>query len=332
MPKGTNQKLKLLYLMKIMLAKTDDAHSLTMPEILRALESYDVTAERKSIYADFDTLRDLNIDIIGEKRGKTYYYHVASRQFEIAELKLLVDAIQSSKFITEKKSNELIKKLESLTSEQEAKQLQRQVYVIGRIKTMNESIYYNIDEIHSAISRNRQITFQYFKWNVQKKMELRKEGAFYQLSPWALCWDDENYYMVAFDAIAGKIKHYRVDKMTKISTINEERAGKEDFKKVNMACYNQKYFGMFGGDIETVKLEFKNDMANVVFDRFGKDIMIIPSSEDHFTVNVTVAVSALFLGWIFALGDNVRILGPTTVREKIKAEAKKMYERYQEKE
>ena len=219
MAKGANQKLKLFRLINIMLEKTDDHHSITMSEILRALEAYEITAERKSIYADFAMMEDLGIEVIGEQVGKQYYYHVASRQFEIAELKLLVDAIQSSKFITERKSNELIKKLESLASEHEAKQLQRQVYVAGRIKTMNESIYYNIDAIHAAIGLNQQIKFQYFHWNVKKEMELRKDGAFYQVSPWALCWDNENYYMIAYDAEAEKIKHYRVDKMIKIAIV-----------------------------------------------------------------------------------------------------------------
>lgn len=177
MSKGTNQKLKLIYLIKIMLEKTDDTHGLTMPQILSELEAHDVSAERKSIYTDFETLRTLGIDIVQEQQGKVYSYHVASRQFEIAELKLLVDAIQSSKFITEKKSKQLIRKLEGFASTYEAKQLQRQVYVSGRIKTMNESIYYNVDEIHKAIASNKKIRFQYFQWNIRKQTELRKKSA-----------------------------------------------------------------------------------------------------------------------------------------------------------
>ncbi len=208
MAKGTNQKLKLLYLMKILLEKTDEIHNITMPEILSSLDKYDVTAERKSIYDDLEALRVFGMDIIGEQRNKTYYYRVGKRDFELAELKLLVDAVQSSKFITARKTNDLIKKIEGLASKYEASQLQRQVYVTERIKTMNESIYYNVDKIHAAIGSNVKIKFQYFQWNVDKKMELRKNGEIYCISPWALSWDNENYYMIGYDCEAGIIKHY----------------------------------------------------------------------------------------------------------------------------
>ena len=199
MPKGTNQKLKLYYLSRIMMEKTDDEHFITMPEIQKELEGYGVTADRKSLYDDLEALRILGIDVIGEKDGRSYVYHVGKKQFEIAELKLLVDAIQSSKFITEKKSNELIKKLTGLASNYETSQLKRQVVVQGRIKTMNESIYYIVDDIHNAITNNKKIRFEYLKWNLDKKMERRKDKL-YEVSPWALTWDDENYYLIGFDS------------------------------------------------------------------------------------------------------------------------------------
>lgn len=329
MPKGTNQKLKLIYLIKIMLERTDEEHGLTMPEILAALEEYGVTAERKSIYNDFESLRQLEIDVIQEQQGKTYTYHVASRQFELAELKLLVDAIQSSKFITEKKSKQLIKKLESLASSYEARQLQRQVYVSGRIKTMNESIYYNVDEIHNAIASNKKIRFQYFQWNIKKETELRKLGQFYEISPWALSWDDENYYMIGYDSEAKKIKHYRVDKMLKSTCMDEAREGKELFESFDIAAYTRKSFGMYGGEEQSVKLEFENRLVGVVIDRFGKDIIIAPTGDNHFTIKVDVAVSDQFLGWVFALGDGAKILGPENVVEQMKKLAKNAIEKYQ---
>lgn len=328
MAKGTNQKLKLIYLIKILLEKTDDEHSITMTEILEALAAHDITAERKSIYTDFESIRELGIDVIGEQKGKMFYYHVSGRQFELAELKLLVDAIQSSRFITARKSNELIKKLESMASIHEAKQLQRQVYVAGRIKTMNESIYYNVDEIHNAIAANKKIRFQYFKWNVKKEMELRKDGAFYEVSPWALSWDDENYYLIAYDTAAGKIKHYRVDKMLKISCLKDQRDGKELFEKFDMAAYARKSFGMFGGEEQYVKLLCENSLSNVIVDRFGKDILMIPVDDTHFHVNVKVAVSEPFLGWVFALGDKIRIVAPENVVEQMKENVKAAYEKY----
>ena len=216
MPKGTNNKFKLYRLAQIMLEKTDEEHYITMPEIMAALNEYEITADRKTIYADLKDLEQLGIEIEGEPVGNRYHYHVISRSFELPELKLLVDAIQSSKFITERKTNALIKKLETLVSRYDATKLQRQVYVTGRIKTMNESIYYTVDAIHSAISENRKIRFQYYQWNVKKEMELRHNGAFYHISPWGLSWDDENYYMVGYDSDAQIIKHYRVDKMLHI--------------------------------------------------------------------------------------------------------------------
>lgn len=328
MAKGANQKLKIVYLMKILLEKTDETHRITMPEIIESLESYGISAERKSIYSDIESLRQYGLDIIGEQDGKTFYYYIGSRQFELAELKLLVDSIQAAKFITEKKSHELIKKIEGFGSKYEAQQLQRQVYVSGRIKTMNESIYYNVDLIHNAILQNSQIRFHYFQWSVEKKMELRKNGEYYVVSPWALSWDDENYYMIAFDSAANTIKHYRVDKMLHIDLTGEKREGKEHFKQFDMAVYSKKMFGMFGGEEQLVKIECHNSMAGVMLDRFGKDVSLIKKDAEHFTVNVRVAVSRQFLAWVIALGDGVKIVGPENVVQQLKDEINALVERY----
>lgn len=261
MPKGTNQKLKLYRLAQIMLENTDDEHYITMPEIMEELGKYEVTADRKTIYADLRDLSVLGIEVEGEPIGNRYHYRVVNRPFELPELKLLVDSIQSSKFITEKKTNTLIKKLEKLVSKYDAQRLQRQVYVSGRIKTMNESIYYTVDAIHNAISENKKIKFQYFQWNVKKEMELRHGGAWYHISPWGLSWDDENYYMIGYDAEAQLIKHYRVDKMLHIRMSDESREGKEHFKKLDMADYAKKSFGMFRGKETSVKMLVNNSLG-----------------------------------------------------------------------
>lgn len=330
MPKGSHQKLKLYYLSQIMTQMTDDEHFLTMPEIQAELAKYDVSADRKSLYDDMEALRVLGIDVIGEKVGKSFYYHVGKKQFDIAELKLLVDAIQSSKFITEKKSNDLIKKLTGMASDYEASQLKRQVVVQGRVKTMNESIYYIVDDLHKAIADNKQISFSYMRWNLEKKMESRKEGQ-YVVSPWALTWDDENYYMIAYDAEAGKIKHYRVDKMKNIRVLEKRREGREDFKDFNLADYSKMNFGMFGGEKTRVKLEFDNVMVGVMIDRFGKDITIRPAKKKGWSeINVDVAMSDQFLGWIFALGDRVRITGPKNVVQRFGEEIQKISRYYSE--
>ena len=328
MPKGTNQKFKLYRLAQIMLEKTDEEHYITMPEIMESLAEYNITADRKSIYTDLRDLSVLGIEVEGEPIGNRYHYHVVSRTFELPELKLLVDAIQSSKFITEKKSNTLIKKLEKMVSEYEAQKLQRQVYVSGRIKTMNESIYYTVDAIHNAISENKKIKFQYYQWNVKKEMELRHNGAWYHISPWGLSWDDENYYLVGYDSDAKKIKHYRVDKMLHIRLSSESREGKEFFKKLDMADYAKKSFGMFGGKEQTVKLLVKNNLVGVIIDRFGKNVILFPTDDEHFTVNVNVHVSRQFLGWVFSLGDGIKIVGPDDVVEQMRSEIKRLIEHY----
>lgn len=329
MAKGTNQKLKLLYLMQILQERTDENHSISMQEILSALEEYGITAERKSIYSDIESLNLYGLDIIGEKNGKGYNYYMGQRQFQLAELKLLVDSVQSAKFITAKKSNELIKKIEGLASKHEASQLQRQVYVAERVKTMNENIYYNVDDIHKAIGSNVKITFQYFQWDVHKNMVLRHDGQRYEVSPWALTMDDENYYMVAYDGKEDKIKHFRVDKMLSIELTAEKRQGKERFKQFDMAVYSKKMFGMFDGKEQMVRIQCENYLAGVIIDRFGKDVMMVPVDEEHFVVNVKVAVSQQFMGWVISLGEGAKIIGPQEVVEDMQKEVERLVRQYQ---
>ena len=329
MSKSSNQKLKLSYLTKIMLSKTDEDHSLTMPQIMQELEKYGVTAERKSIYADFNDMTDkLGIDIVKEQIGRETYYHVASREFELAEVKLLIDAIQSSKFITEKKSDALIKKVKGLVSEYQANQLQRQVYVQGRIKTMNETIYYGVDDIHKAISENRKIRFKYYQWNIEKKLVPRHNGDWIVVSPWALTWDDENYYLVAYDTSAKKCKHYRVDKMMKIEMLDEPREGEEIFKNFDMAAYAKATFGMYQGNKEKVHIQFPNSMCGVFIDRFGKDISFRPVNEEYSECAVDVNVSPQFFGWIFSLGKNVKVTRSASVVEQMRKAAEEFAENY----
>ena len=322
MSRGTNQKFKFTYLMKIMLAKTDDDHALTMPQIIEELEKHGVTAERKSIYTDFaDMTEKFGIEIIKEQMGRETYYHVGSREFDLAEVKLLIDAIQSSKFITEKKSRELIKKMKSFVSEHQAKQLQHQIYINDRVKTMNESVYYNVDDIHKAIAENKKIQFKYFKWDINKKLVPKRGGAFFVVSPWALTWDDENYYMVAYDNWDGKIKHYRVDKMKEITVVEEKRDGKEAFKNFDMAEYSKATFGMYQGKKTKVTIQFANYMCGVFIDRFGKNISFFPVDEEHSELHVDVNVSPQFFGWIFSLGKDVKVIGPSEVVEQMRQAA-----------
>lgn len=326
--KGENQKLKMLYIVQLFSRETDDAHKLTMPEIIAKLAVEGVNADRKTLYQDFDELRRFGFDIISEKEGRNYYYYLGSRDFELPELKLLVDSVQSSKFITDKKSGQLIKKLESLVSKYEGSQLHRQVIIAGRVKTMNESIYYNVDKIHAAIGADRQIRFKYFDWNLKKEMEPRYGGRWYQLSPWALMWDDEKYYLVAYDSKHETIIHYRVDKMTQIGILDEKREGHEAFRQFNIAHYTNTLFGMYAGDETKVTIEAENRLVSVFIDRFGKDIIIAPVDDDHFRTTVTVAVSKQFFGWIMAIDGDVKVVAPNTVVEQLKAEIERLAEKY----
>lgn len=309
MPKSSNQKRKILYLAQLLLRQTDENHYLGRAQLEQLLAQQGLDGERKSLYDDLAQLRQIGLDI-EFVRGKGY--HVPNRIFQLAELKLLVDSVQASKFITYKKSMELIKKLESLTSVYQAQQLQRQVFVAGRVKTMNESVYYNIDQIHTAIGQNRQIGFRYFEYTVEKKRRFRHEGAQYRISPFALAWEDENYYMLGFDARAGILKHYRVDKMSDISPLELPREGGEQFRQLDTADYARKVFSMFGGEEERVRLRFQNRLIGVVMDRFGKDVPVFPQEDGTFEIYTRVVLSPQFYGWIFALGDGVRILSPET--------------------
>lgn len=328
MAREMNQKMKIVYLMQLFMEKTDKSHYVTMANIIDYLNNNDIKAERKSVYADIEALKKYGFDIKGFQEKGTYFYHLVSRKFELAELKLLVDAVQSSKFITAKKSNELIKKIESFTSDFEAKELQRQVVVTNRIKTMNESIYYNVDEIHEAINENKQISFQYSVWTVDKKVKVKKDGALYHVSPWALMWVNENYYLVAYDSEEAKIKHFRVDKMLHITKVEKIRDGKEKIKSFDMAVYVKKTFGMFSGKEERVKLECSNSLAGVIIDRFGKDAMIIPGKNEIFTVVIDVEVSQQFLAWVIGLGSGAKVVSPESVFEMMREEGKRLMELY----
>ena len=317
MARSSYQKLKPLYIMNYLLQNSDEEHPVTIKQIVEYLGAQGISAERKSIYDDIEALRFYGLDIIHVDAGRFLGYYVAQRNFELPELKLLVDSVQSSKFITHKKTMTLIRKIEKLASIHEAQLLQRQVYVKNRIKTMNESIYYNVDAIHDGISQNRKIQFKYFEYTVEKTRHYRKDGAFYVVSPYALTWDDENYYMVAFDSEAGIIKHYRVDKMTDISTLEEHRDGRDAFEALDMAVYARKVFGMFSGEDVTVRLRFENHLVGAVLDRLGQDVMIVRDGDDHFTVSAEVVVSPQFFAWVCGFGAAAQIIGPEHVARKM---------------
>lgn len=313
MAKSERQKQKLLYIWQCLLEKTDETHAVTTQELIAYLNGVGIAAERKTIYADIDTLIDFGLDIIKSPPPKSGY-QLVSRDFELAEVKLLVDLVQSSKFITTKKSRELIAKLEKLVSRNDAKTLQRQVVVSDRNKASNETIYYSVDVIYEAIATDSRILFAYFEWDENKKKKLRREGEFYEVSPWLLTWDNQNYYLVAYDEKAQKMKHYRVDKMLHISKMEKPRLGRELFEKMDIAAFSKRTFGMFAGEERVVKLKLEKSLVGVIVDRFGTDVPLRSIDETYAQTRVQVAVSPQFFGWLAGFGTKMKILSPPEIQ------------------
>ena len=313
MARGKKQKLKLFYLYKIMCEETDRTHFLTMPQIVDRLASYGVEADRKSLYDDMEALNFFGIEVKRTRKGAHTYYNVTNRPFELAEMKFLVDAVQASKFISEKETKAIIKKLLNLVSMNDARLLERDVHVPGRIKNMNESVYYTVDEVFHAMNLDHQLRFHYFRWDLQGKKELRRDGEYYNVSPWNLIYDDEKYYLVGYDHLHKEIRHYRVDKMLDVEEVELKRKGVTKFRQVNKAKYSQQHFRMYGGEIQTVTLLCENEMSNVIVDQFGHKVKMVPVDEGHFMVDVDVAVSPQFFGWIVGSGKGIKIHGPKSI-------------------
>ena len=330
MAKQAGQKLKLLYLIQIFEEYTDENHSLTMAQIRKKLQELmrlDKEPDRKSIYDDIDQLQDFGYDIIQESTKTDTFYKLASRDFELFELKMMVDAIASSKFLSEAKSRELIRKLEKFCSKAEKNSLNRQIVMANRVKTMNINIHYNVDALHRAIAADKQVKFRYFDYDLKKQRKYYKSGEDYVVSPWQMLYSDDNYYLVAVDE--GKIKHFRVDKMDSVEMLEADRAGQDLFGKVDMQDYQRYTFNMFGGKVEYVTLRFMNRMMGAAIDRFGKDVVASKTDESHFDITVPVAISPQFFAWVFGLGNTVTIVEPQHVKEKMKEMLKKAQKFYE---
>lgn len=316
MARSSLQKRKLLLLRSVLLENTDENKSLTMKEIIAHLASNGIRAERKSLYDDIETLRVLGIDI-QTKRGKSTGYYVASREFEMPELKLLIDAVRASKFMPEQQSTSLIEKLSRLAPLHDRPSLNRSVFVSNRAKTFDTDIFNTVDRIHEAVEKNLDINFKYFRWTEQKQKEYRKDGNIYSVSPWSLVWDDNHYYLVGFDTDRQEIRHYRVDKMELVTLTETPRSGEEAFKAFNIDSYSESVFGMFGGAPERVTLRCKNRLANVIIDRFGQDVPILNDGE-AFRTYINVVPSPVFLGWVISFGDDMEIISPEHIADELK--------------
>ena len=328
MASGSNQKLKLLYLTKMFHEKTDENNGLTMAEIIAFLAKHDIRANRKTLYQDFAELKKFDIDILSERQGKRVVYFLASRKFELPEMKLLVDSVQSAKFISDKKSRILIKKLESLVSDYEASELHRQVIINGRIKTMNESIYYHVDKIHRAIHTNRQVDFRYGNWDINKKIVPRHGGKIYHISPWHLIWDNEYYYLLGYDSEVQLIKHFRLDKMLEPKISKKPREGAHEIEDLDIATYSNRLTGMFAGPPVKLSMEVKTDLIGVIIDRFGSNINLIPKDDEYCIAHVDAVISNQFLGWIIGLGPGIKIIAPADAVQRLKEIGQRLLEQY----
>lgn len=327
MARGENQKLKMLHLLKIFSEETDRTHALTMTALIERLEKVGVHADRKTLYADFCELEHFGITIGSRREGRKTYYFLETRQFELAELKILVDSVETAKFITDDKTKLLIKKLGQLTSRHEANTLKQQVDLNGRLKTTNQLVFSNVNILHAAIAAEKQISFHYCKWDIQGNMVPRNYGAWYQVSPWRLMINNDYYYLVGYSSKTG-IRHYRVDKIKDISLTEEPRKGKEEFDNFDFVAYSKRMFGMFNGEEMRVTLECDMDMIGVIIDRFGKDVVCIPKGPRSFVVTVNVMLSLQFLGWVIGLGHRVKIIGPDIALQCMREEVKRLNDQY----
>lgn len=315
MPKSDNQKLKILYILDYLEKNSHEAYPVRAADLIAYLDTHGIRCDRKTVYSDIAALQDYGVDIISLP-GKNGGYYIASRNFELPELKLLIDAVLSSRYLTEKKSRELIEKLCMQCNEQDAKLMRRNVLVSGRVKSMNESIYYNVDAIQEAIAQNRQITFRYFDWDFGGRRRYREKV--YEASPYGLCQDNENCYLLALSQRHG-ITSYRVDRMTEITITAQRREPCPELTGKALNEHASRLFQMYSGDAVDVKLRFHNSLINVVVDRFGKDTMLIPDGEDFFNFTVRVAVSPMFLSWVVGFGNKAKILYPQSVVDACRA-------------
>lgn len=319
MPKQEGQKRKLLTLLRIFETQTDEAHPLPSQQLIALLAQKGVICERKSLYNDIDTLNRLGYDIVLQ-RGRNGGYYLTGRTFELAELKLLVDAVQSSRFIPQRKSDALIQKLEGLTSAHQAAQLHRQVYVSGRPKSMNERVLYSVDALHDAIGKGQMVSFRY------------SNGKSYAVSPWQLAWENGCYYLIAYQDYAppGGIRHYRVDRMSHVKLLPDARRGKEQAAAFDLPAYLKKHFNMYGGPEHPVTLRCTNDLQDAMRDRFGRGPVFVPEADGlHFHFTVPICVSDQFYGWVCGFGGKVTVLAPQQVRAALGRLARELAEQHQ---
>ncbi len=319
MAKSENSKLKCLMILKILCKYSNSDHPLNATKINDYLSEFNLESERKSIYRDIEVLKNAGFNIESTREG----FYAGDLLFELPELKLLVDAVQSSSFITAKKTKEIVQKLTTLTNDYDALQLNRQLF-LSKKKTENEKIFYLVDKLQQAISQNKPVTFKYFDYTIRKEKKYRRNSSRYHLLPYALLWENQQYYCIGYSEKYQNFSHYRVDRMDDIEVLNDP----QDKIDLDLDEYTSKVFGMFTGQDETVTLSVDQSLANVIFDTFSKDVLISQSDEKSFTIHVKVSISEPFIAWIMQFQGKIKVLSPLSLIEKIKKQAQDLLSQY----
>lgn len=327
MPRDDSQNLKLLYMKDFFEECTDEDHPAKTPDILAYLEEHGVKMERKSVYPGISALEKYGLELTDPEKERNRSYYLRERDFETSEVKMILDSVASSKFLSERKSLELMNKLKKLVNVHHRHELDREVKVAGRVKTMNDSTINNLDHVHDAIAADMTLKFKYFHYNMNKEPEYTKDGKYYEVSPWVVLYDNSYYYLLAY--VNDDIRTFRIDRMKSVHTGSNERQGKEQFESFDLGKYTKQTFGMFSGEEEKVEMLFHNSLIDTVIDKFGKEVFISPVDDAHFKITVPVAVSPQFFGWIFGLGGKATILGPKSVVKKMKETLKKVSQKYE---
>ena len=306
--------IRIIELLRFLYQQTDEAHAVTVSEMIEYLKSKGIPSVRQTVYTDLEALDTAGIDIVQIKSTQNRYF-IGSRIFEYPELKMLVDAVASSKVISAKKSQALIQKLGQLTSIQQAEQLQRLASLSSRVKPHNEKVYYIIDSIQTAILDQHQISFQYYEYTPEKKKILKHDGYRYILDPYALEWKNDHYYLIGYSHKHKGIAHFRVDRLTSVEPLDSKFQPMPDF---DVAAYTNKMVDMFAAEhAEQVKLLCSNELMRVIIDHYGEDIEISPYDDTHFTVIIEVNPSGTFYGWVFKFMGKIRILSPQSCVDKM---------------
>lgn len=307
-------KPRILYLLRILEQYTDEEHPLTTKQLIDKLQDeYGISAHRTTLTKDIAALQEFGVDIVTVHSTQSKYF-IGSRKFELPELKLLIDAVESSRFITAKKSESLIRKIHTLTSQGQVSKLRRNNYVVDRIKPDNEQIYYIVDTINDAINEGKQISFQYYDYSGLKKKVLKNKGEIYKLSPYKLIWSGDYYYVIGYSEKKGKVINFRVDRIAAAPTILSENAipVPKDFDLEN---FTKEVFFMFSGDEVEVDLQCDNSLMKTMIDRFGENVKTLAYDMTSFRLITEVSVSPTFFGWVFGFNGKVKILGPKNVKE-----------------